>query len=272
MKFKIIFLVFNAIIIISFLFIFLVPFYLLGWDFTRSFWAQNWAVGAIFVTVMAALNGYFVWNWRLFTLLEREDWYALIDYIEDRVYTRRRLGKQHLRVLVNTYVITSQPEKITRLEQFLRENRPALVPRFALHLGIPHLLRNEPEDMKAYYGEMRSHPKCADREWIDWAYAFALMLNEEQEDAKDVLLRLLNATRNDVLAIITLYLLDAFTVGDNQVNSIVVERKKSFQSKYTVDQWSKEVERNRGNLQVVVLSRLVRDASAWVFSDGTQAA
>jgi hypothetical protein len=272
MKFKIIFVVFNAIIIVSFLFIFLIPYFMLGWAYTQSFWAENWTVGVVFVAVLAGLNGYFVWNWKLFTLLEREDWYALIDYIEDRVYTKKRLGKQHLRVLVNTYVITSQPEKISRLEQFLRENRASLVPRFALHLGIPHLLANDPEDMKSYYGEMRAHPKCADRDWIDWAYAFSLMLARESEDAKGVLLDLLKRTKNDVLALLTLYLLDAFTVSDHQVNNIVLERKRTFQSKYTADQWSKEVEKNRGNLQVIVLSKLVRDASAWVFSDGSQAA
>ena len=272
MKFKIIFVVFNAIILVSFLFIFLIPFFMLGWDYTQVFWAENWSVGLVFVAVLAGRNTYFGVNWKLFTLLEKEDWYALIDYIEDRLYTRKRFGKQHIRVLVNTYVITSQPDKIARLEQFLRENRPGLVPRFALHLGIPHLLRNEPEDMKAYYGEMREHPRCADREWIDWAYAFALMLNQEAEDAKAVLLDLLERTKNDVLALLTLYLLDAFTVSDNQVNNIVLERKRSFQAKYTHDQWSKEVEKNRGNLQVVVLSKLVRDASTWVFSDGSQAA
>lgn len=272
MKFKVIFLVFNAIVVVSFLFIFLIPFFMLGWDYTRMFWAENWTVAVVFIAVLAGLNGYFLWNWKLFTLLEREDWYGLIDYIEDRVFTKKRLGKQHLRVLINTYVITSQPEKITQLEQFLRENRPALVPRFALHLGIPHLLRNDAEDMKSYYAEMRSHPKCADREWINWSYAFSLMLNQESENAKEVLIDLQRRTKNDVLALLTLYLLDAFTVSDKQVNNIVLERKKGFQSKYTPEQWNKEVEKNRGNLQVIVLSKLVRDASAWVFSDGTRAA
>mgnify|MGYP006273931227 CR=1 FL=1 len=272
MKFKVIFVVFNAIILVSFLFIFLIPFFMLGWNYTQVFWAENWTVALVFVAVMAGLNGYFAFNWKLFTLLEREDWYALIDYIEDRLYTRKRFGKQHIRVLVNTYVITSQPDKISRLEQFLRENKPALVPRFALHLGIPHLLQNDAEDMKAYYGEMREHPKCADREWIEWAYAFSLMLARESDDAKSVLLSLLERTKNDVLVLLTLYLLDAFTVSDTQVNNIVLERKRAFQSKYTQDEWKKEVEKNRGNLQVVVLSKLVRDASAWVFADGTQAA
>ncbi|MFO8063483.1 MAG: hypothetical protein ACQETQ_00185 [Spirochaetota bacterium] len=272
MKFKVIFVIFNVIILVSFLFIFLIPFFMLGWDYTQVFWTDNWPVALVFVAVMAGLNGYFVANWKLFTLLEREDWYALIDYLEDQVYTRKRFRRQHLRVLVNTYVITSQPEKIARLEQFLRENRAALVPRFALHLGIPHLLGNSAEDMKAYYGEMREHPHCADRDWIDWAYAFALMLDEQSADAKDVLMELLNRTKNDVLALLTLYLLDAFTVSDNQVNNIVVERKRAFQAKYTSEQWNKEVEKNRGNLQVIVLSKLVRDASNWVFSDGTEAA
>ncbi|MFP3958700.1 MAG: hypothetical protein ACLFUX_00880 [Spirochaetaceae bacterium] len=272
MRFKIIFVVFNAIILVSFLFIFLIPFFMLGWDYTQAFWSDNWSVAVIFVVVLAGLNAYFLLNWKLFTLLEREDWYALIDYIEDGVYTRKRFGKQHLRVLINAYLITSQPDKIARLEQFLRENRRSLVPRFALHLGIPHLLGNDAADMKAYYGEMRNDPNCADRDWIDWDYAFALMLNHEQEDAKEVLESLLTRAKNDVLVLLTIYLLDAFTVAESRILNIVMERKRAFQTKYTPEQWNKEVEKNRGNLQVIVLSKLIRDAGNWVFSDGTQAA
>ena len=55
MKFKAIFVIFNLIILVSFLFIFLIPFFMLGWDYTQVFWTENWSVALVFVGVMAGL-------------------------------------------------------------------------------------------------------------------------------------------------------------------------------------------------------------------------
>jgi len=272
LKFKLIFALFNGVVILSFLFIFLMPIFFLGWEYTQLFWSSNWILAAAFVAVMIGLNSYFIANWKLFSYLEAENWHGLIAYLEDKVYKKNRFRKQHVRVLVNTYVVVAQPEKIGELEDYLRQERPRYVPSFALHFGIPHLIRNDPHDIERYYGEMRSKRGCKDRRWIDWSYAFALMLQEKHEHAKGVLLKLLDSVKNPVLRLLTAYLLDAFSVSDNEVRSRVVEEKRRLQSAYSNSQWEREVEKNRGNLQVVVLSKLIRDASNWAFGDGSQAA
>lgn len=272
MKFKVIFALFNAVVVLSFLFIFLMPVFFLGWDYTQLFWSSNWILAAAFAAVMIGLNAYFLSNWKLFSYLESEDWHGLISYLEDRIYRKGRISRQHIRVLVNTYVVVANTDGIAALEEHLRERAPGYLPRFALHFGIPHLVRNDPQDIEEYYGQMRENPRCRDKSWIDWSYAFALMLQEKHREAKDVLRGLLNKAKNPILRLLTVYLMDAFSVSDNEVRNLVVEEKRRLQSTYTWSQWEREVERNRGNLQVVVLSRLIRDASTWAFGDGSQAA
>jgi hypothetical protein len=98
------------------------------------------------------------------------------------------------------------------------------------------------------------------------------MLREKHAEAKEVLTALISRAKNPVLRLLTAYLLDAFSVSDNEARNLVVEEKRRLQSSYSQSQWDREIEKNRGNLQVVVLSKLIRDASSWAFGGGSQAA
>lgn len=267
MKFKIIFIIFNAIIVFSFLFIFFMPFLILGWDYTQVFWSNNWILAVIFVLIMGGLNAYFISNWKLFTLLEEENWHGLISYLEDRVFAKHRITKQSIRILVNTYVVTSNPEKITELEIFLRDERPKMVPAFAVQLGIPYLLRNEPEEMERYYGHIMKDPRCGELNWVKWNYGFALMLQQRVQEARDILVEILEGTKNALLKLITAYLLDAFSSSDATVASQVQDVRTAIRAKFDDEAWQKEIERQRNNLQVLVLSKLIRDATNWLFDD-----
>ncbi len=267
MKFKVIFIVFNVIIVLSFLFIFFMPYFLLGWEYTRVFWAGNWPLAAVFVAIIVGLNAYFVSNWKLFGLLEAEDWKGLTAYLERLVFARKKIRSQFVRILINTYVVLSVPEKITELEQFLRSERPKMVPAFAVQFGIPRLLRNDPEEMQEYYGEMKKKRGCADVEWISWTYAFALMLQKKSDEAQEHLLSLCGSTRNPVLSVITLYLLDSFANRDENVKSVVDSGRGRIKKKYSHDTFSREIEKNKTNIQVLVLSRLIKDATDWVFEE-----
>ncbi len=268
MKFRTIFAVFNIIIVVSFLLIFLMPYFVLGWEYTELFWRNNWFLGIIFVAILGALNGYFVHNWRLFSLLEQEDWPNLIAYLEARVFEKGRTNKQRMRILINAYVVTSQPDRTMRLEQYLRENKPAVIPQFALQLGIPYLLRNDPEAMEQFYGEMKEESNCADPLWVRWNYAFALMLQQKLDDAKAVLLSIAPQEKNPVLRLLTLYLLDAFTSTDEEVRQVVRNGTEQLRAKYPGEKWQAQLERRRDSLQVLVLSKLIRDATEWAFGSG----
>lgn len=267
MKFKIIFILFNAIIVFSFLFIFLMPFFILGWDYTQLFWSRNWFLGAIFVAIMVILNSYFVVNWRLFGYLEREDWDGLISHIEHRIYDQKIYRRHEVKILINTYVVKSNTDAILRLENALRRERAKLIPVFALHFGVPHLLKNDPVDMEIYFGELKENPRCRDREWIVWNFAFSLMLQQKSEEAKTHLMAIAHAPRNSVLNVLTLYLLDAYAATDGEVARTVEKGKAAVRSRYTFDRWSQEVDKQKSNLQVLVLARLIDDATDWVYPE-----
>lgn len=269
MKFKLIFLLFNGIIAVSFLFVFLMPLFFLGPDYARVFWMENWYLAAVFIVIIGGLNAYFALNRRLFSLLEAEDWQGLKAYLENRVFTKKRFTQQQLRILINTYIVLAEPEKIRNLEAELNERTSRLVPILALEFGIPRLLRNDPDEMIEYYDRYRNHPKAKQRDWLTWAYSFAIMQKQRSEEARDVLLKLCEQTREPLVRLFSLYLLDAFRETDAELAQRVDTYKAEFRRRYGSGKLQREIEKNRANLQVVVLARLVKNATEWVMSDNS---
>ncbi|MFP4363697.1 MAG: hypothetical protein ACLFR1_07485 [Spirochaetia bacterium] len=267
MKFKTIFIIFNTVIIFSFLFIFLMPLFILGTEYAFLFWSQNWYLALLFLVVIIVLNSYFAKNWKLFSLLEQEDWPHLQDFLEQKIYNQKRIRNQYVRLLINTYIVTSSLAGISRLETFLREHKPKLVKRYALSLGMPYLLKNEAKKTQEYFGEFLHGKGVKNLGWIKWNYSFALILQNKTEEAKDYLLSVLESTNDHVLFLLTAYMLDAFSSSDETIRQEVSKARELIQDKYTPAGLEREVEKHRENIQVVILSKLIQDAADWVFSE-----
>jgi membrane protein implicated in regulation of membrane protease activity len=264
-KLKTIFVIFNFLIGLSFLFVFFMPALFLGWDYTRVFWGENWYLAVLFIAVLALLNGYFGANWRLFTALEHEDWNEVATVMERRIYTRHRYTRGNIRLLVNAYVVSSQIPRIGELETHLREHSPRALTRNALLIGIPHLLSNDGGEMVAYYGAFLDQVRGEEERWIRWSYAFALMLDRRLDEAKDALLELARGVKPGIIQGLSVYLLDAYVGRDETVGSQVAELRQNLTTTMSRAQWQKAVERRRSELYVLVLSKLLGDVETWLY-------
>ncbi len=266
MKFKTIFILFNAVIILSFLIIYCMPLLILGWEYTRFFWSKNWFLPLIFVAVIAGLNTYFIINWKLFRYLETENWDNLRNYLEKQIYQKNRVKPQYIRVLVNAYLVSSEVDKITELEQYLKKDHQDYRTKFALILGIPKILSNDREEMKSYYREFLPITSGRDGAWIKWCFAFAGMYGDEKENAKYTLLEISSQKKDPVLRLLTMYLLDGFRKEDPSVETTVRNFLEETTEEHTPATWEKLMEKHKRDIFVVILSKLIEDAAAWLFS------
>ena len=266
MKFRVLFVIFNIVILLSFALIFFMPAFVLGWEYVRIFWSGNWPVGVVFVMVLGGLNAYFAYNWRVFTLLEQEDWDGLIAHLESAAYERRRLTRQRARMLTNAYVVTGRLDRIRDLERFVRSEKPRLLPRLAVEFGVPYLLSNDGREMVEYFGGIKDSPRVAEPMWIRWAYAFGLMLDSRRDEARTELSAVLEDSRDPLLRSLTAHMLQPFGDRDDRVRGLVHDTRVSIRSKYTRDRLDRELERQRANLQVLFLSPRIEEARDWVFT------
>jgi hypothetical protein len=266
MKLKAIFLLLNAVIVAAFLAIFLMPLFLLGGDWFAVFWAGNWPIAIVFVAALGGVDAYFLLNWRLFRSLEREDWPAVAGFLEERIFRRGRILALHVRLLLNTYLVTSNTEGIRALEAWLAERKPRMIGRFSLQLGIPHLLAKDPGDAEAFFGSLLASDRVSERNWVRWNHAFSLLQMKSPEAAKAELLSLADGLRDPLLLLLSLYLLDVLAREDASLEERVTAGREHLKRRFTPQGFARRIEAAGGNMEVVVLSRLLQDATQWLFA------
>jgi hypothetical protein len=267
MKFKTIYILFNAVILTSFVFIFLMPLLLLGSDYFTLFISKNWIAGALFLVTLFIINGYFLRNWKLFRLLEAEDWHGLIGLLERRIYQKGRIRKGAVKMLINAYVVTSNVDKIAELESHLREKKPVLLRAYALQFGIPYLLkmRDDPKAAETYFGRAAERKDVPHREWLRWSYASSLMLQRQFDAAKVTLLDLLDSKLDPVLELLTVHSLSFLAAVDSELSERVERERRRLVQRYTSEQWDKKIEANSRRIQIVLFNGIIQDAKRWLF-------
>jgi len=267
MKFKTIYILFNAVILISFGFIFLMPLLLLGSDYFTLFVSKNWIAGVLFLFTLIIINGYFLGNWKLFRLLENEDWHGLIRLLEQRAYQKGRMRRGSIKMLINAYVVTSSVDKISGLESLLREKKPTLLKTYALQFGIPYLLKmkDDPKSAETYFGRAAELKSVPHRDWLRWSYASSLLLQRQFEAAKVTLLDLLDSDPDLVLELLTVHGLSFFANLDPELAKRVEVERKRLAGRFTAEQWDKKIESNSRHIQIVLFNGIIRDAKQWLF-------
>ncbi len=262
MKFKSIFFLFNLVVIFSFLLIFLLPFLLLGENYSSVFWLDNWYLASLFLVLIIILDSYFVYNWKLFVFLEKEDWNNLTQYLEKKIYEKGHLSRQYIKMMINTSLAVSNLDKIDRLTKEIEDRRPKILPQYALLLGIPYFLRNESTEAVTFYGNYIDDSKTGNRFWVLWVYAFSLIRDGNNSKAETVLIRLLDEKTDDILKLLILYSLDSIGFTSDKLNKKFLEHKNRFSVE---KKWTNYVDSNRGkNIFIILLTSILDEARKWV--------
>ncbi len=272
MRIKSIFIILNVVLGVAFLVIFLTPLFMLGGDWSSLFWTRNWPIAVVFLLALGGVDVYFFLNWALFQGLEKEDWPAVAGFLEERIYHRGWVLPMHVRLLLNTYLVTSNTESIKALEAFLRGRKPSTIGRFAIPFGIPYLLAKDPKESEAFFRGLLNARGTTDRDWMRWNHTFCLLQMKEQKQAREELVALLDSQRDPVIQLLSLYLLDVFTKDDGELEKKVSASRDELRSRLTQAQLVKAIEKSAANMEVIVLGRMIRDAQEWLSASPTAAA
>ncbi len=268
MKFKAIFAAFNAVLIVSFLLIFFMPLLLINTEAFSLFWEKQWFIAVIFVVTLGVLNGYFITNWGLFRLLEKEDWPGLVSHLEDKILARGRIRTLSVRMLLNAYLVTSHSEGILALEAFLKEKRPRLIGRFCIPFGIPYLLMKDPAVSEAFFSAVPEGANAYSRDWMRWNRAFCLLQLSRPDEAGAELSTVLAGSDGDpVLQMLSLYLLDVLPKPAGGESPETARKREALKKKFGPDAMKKRIERSSDNMEIIVLSKIVEDARTWLYAE-----
>jgi hypothetical protein len=268
MKFKSIFIVFNIVIAFSFLFFFLMPVFILGLNSFLLFFSKYWIALALFLMLLVGFNVYFILNWKFFRLLEKEDWYGLINHLENKIYNNRRISKRSIKILLNTYLCTSNSEGIKKLALFLKKQKPSLVSFFSLRFSIPYLVSDTPEESEFFFKRLLEDEKLKHRDWITWNYGIILMQEKKRDEAVTTFSSLLFPKVDSIIYLLALYMLNSLCSEDNKrLKNTIDLAKEEFTKDHTLQELTEKIEKNKNNIQVLSLRSTIMEALKWIFPD-----
>jgi hypothetical protein len=278
MKFRTIFILFNVVILVSFLFVFLLPLFLLGPESSLSFWKGNWYLAILFLALIGGLNSFFILNRKTFLLVEREDWGELSAHLVGLMFPRGRFSSTRVRLLVNAYLLQSDIGGIERLETELAAKRPDILRKNALLFGVTRLLRNQAGEAEAFFASYLDAKDVESRDWLRFDYGFSLVLQKKVVEALPYLEEGTTA-RDSVLCLLAAYLLGtigASAPGEAGKASAIAKAealRSRLRKRYSSSKWSGEVERAKSEVHIVILSKLIDDAGRWLYesSEGKKA-
>jgi hypothetical protein len=184
-KFKTVFILFNSTIAVFLAVLCLTPGLVLGYDFVLMFWQTNWFLFLLLAVILVGFDSYFIANWKLYGLLEREDWPALVHYLEDRVIRRGKFSPRLVRLLANTYLVLSDSPSVLSLENKAAIAKPSLVESNVLVFGTARILGRDIRGAVHFFGSRLDRVKPALKQWVRWYYGFSLMLDKQYRPAAD---------------------------------------------------------------------------------------
>jgi hypothetical protein len=276
MKFRTIFILFNVVVIASFLFIFFLPLALLGPEPSLAFWKGNWYLALLFLALIGGLNSFFLLNRKTFLLVEREDWGGLSAHLVGIMFPKGRFRSGRVRLLVNAYLLQSEVGGIERLEAELSAKNPAVLRKNALLFGVTRLLRGRAAEAEAFFEPYLGAKDVESRDWLRFDYGFSLVLQKKLAESLPYLEEG-SASRDAVLCLLAAYLLGsvgAASLSDEAARSAASAKSEAARTRLlkrypSVERWNREVDRAKSEVHIVILSKLIDEAGKWLFEART---
>jgi hypothetical protein len=284
LKFKTFFLFFNIIIVV-----FVVIF------FAGSFFSSFWPLMAAVLPCALVINVFCVINFRLYRLLEREDWHALAQYLEHRVLEQGRFSAGMVGLLANTAFVLSDFEVLRTLENRIAQAKPALLEAYALVFGAARILGGDYAGAERFLAARAAadgeagftgagspasaakRGKAAAREresWLRWYRGFALFLGYQYGKAADIFCSLARFSGEPLTTGLAAWFLarslaPALPERAAELSAAAeTGRARTRSMLVNAEAWERAAARRRDDIYVVILLKYTGEAAGWLFSPG----
>ena len=278
----------NGVLLFFILLGFLLPFVALGPQSAGVFWQSAWPVAVFLFLIMMAMNLFYALNFKLYHLLEREDWPALVGYLEKRIIEKGRCHSFGVRLLASTYLLLSDNEAFANLENRVAAAKPALLEDLALVFGTGRLIRKDyagaarffddrlaARDKKRASGAANAAVRSASPEslWLFWYSGFALLLNARYAAAAERFAELARTTKNPMVTALAAWFLRRISVKalPEQCGEFAVlaedarKRVKILLPRRSA--WDKKNETIRDEIYAIPISGYLQSIADWLYNE-----
>ena len=271
MKFKSIFVLLNLTLLLFLGILIMLPLFIMDSSFIGPFWQSNWPFILILVLLLLGFNTFYFMNRKLFLLLEKEDWPALVRYLEDVVIQRGRYSSRLVRLLANSYLVLADSAAVMSLENKTAIAKPALVDAYALVFGTARILGKDISGAVRFFAVRKDKVKGEDKEWVRWYHAFALLLDHQFEKAGGEFSLLARVSQDGIITGLSSYFLNgtiakALPEKERELREISAQgRERVLKALPGVKGWEQEAARMSSEIHAAVLSKYMEETGRWLY-------
>jgi hypothetical protein len=243
----------------------------LGKDIAESFLKSAWPLFGILIVVLISLNIFYFANKKLFFLLEREDWPALVYYLETQVIQKSRYRARLVTLLANTYLVLSDSASVTALEKKLAAAKPALLDSNCLTFGVARILSKDYNGASQFFEKRLNSNKTESPLWTRWYFGFSQLLDEKYDSAADEFIVLVKECRDPIIIGLSAYFLHttlakALPKRKDECKQCAEDGKRRVKTYLPLNAvWKKEAAKMQTEIYATVIVKYINSAEEWIF-------
>ena len=271
MKFKSIFILLNLTLLLFLGILIISPLLIIESAFIGTFWRNNWPFILILVLILLIFNTFYAINRQLFSLLEKEDWPALVRCLEDKVIQQGRYSPRLVRLLANTYLVLADSAAVMSLENKTAIAKPALVDANALLFGTARILGKDISGAVRFFEVRKDKVRGPDREWARWYHGFSLLLDHQFEKAAGEFSLLARVSQDAIIAGLSSHFLNgtiakALPEKERELRELSSQgRERVLKGLSDAKNWEQETARISSEIHAAVLSKYMEETAHWLY-------
>jgi len=263
--------VFNVIIVVIILTTFLMPLLMVGHEFSVNLWQKILPFQLFMAALLLFINIFFFINYRLLSLLEREDWPALAFYLEHKIYTNGRYSSRKVRLLASSYLVIADYPSVLKLESNVQQIKPSIIDKNVLTFGTGRLLGGSHEDAAAFFKAYMNRGGVKDRQWVRWFYGFSQLLCDSFDPAEQEFSSLAISSDNALVTGLSAYFLQSTLVKKSrkpeECRTIAENgRKRVLKVIGNIGKWQKEADDMRTEVFLSIIIKYINEAGRWLYN------
>jgi hypothetical protein len=237
----------------------------------EDYWSVIWPVVLFLLVVLIALDSFYFSKRRFFHLLEKEDWPALVRYLEQRIFKKGHYTSRSVRLLANAYLILSDAASVVSMENKIAILKPALVDANALIFGTARILNKDIAGALAFFAARLNPAKS--KPWVRWYYGFSLLLDRQFSAAGDQFKVLAGESKDGIITGLSSFFLaenlsKAVPQRSLEFTAAAIEGRNRLKKTFpSADAWNREVKRILNEVYTVVLSKYIGETTVWLFGN-----
>jgi hypothetical protein len=221
--------------------------------------------------LLIGMSVFFLINYRLFTLLEREDWPALSYYLEQKIYVKGRYDSRKVRLLASSYLIVSDYASVLKLENKVYAAKPSIIRKNVLIFGTARILSGNHKDAAVFFKTYLDEGKSPDKLWIRWYYGFSQLLCGSFDLAESEFMSLAVSSNSALITGLSAYFLGTSLAkhSKNPYECLEIVENGRNRVKNTIknlNKWKNEADSIGNEIYITIIRKYIDTAGNWIFA------